>query len=264
MFDFNLILLPLFGFIIGLLVTTLGGGGGSLYVPILTLFGVTPQVAVATSLATVLPTTAAGAYSHHRMGNIDVRTGLILGVGGIIGTLIGAYIANMIPPYILKKLLGVLLLVTAVPMIRRFLNERKDAKTGARKKENEKTDTLTGPKRIIASFFGVAGGILAGIFGLSGTGPVTAGLYSLGLPTLMVVGTTIFVLVFNSVAGIGGYFLLGRFDLTLTLLLGSGAVIGALLGPKLLGRIDRGVIEKFIPPVLILISIIFGLSLVVS
>jgi uncharacterized membrane protein YfcA len=74
MFDFSLILLPLFGFIIGLLVTALGGGGGSLYVPILTLFGVTPQVAVATSLATVLPTTAAGAYSHHRMGNIDVHT----------------------------------------------------------------------------------------------------------------------------------------------------------------------------------------------
>lgn len=68
------------------------------------------------------------------------------------------------------------------------------------KKENEKTDTITGHKRIIASFFGVAGGILAGVFGLSGTGHVTAGLYSLGLPTLLVVGTTIFVLVFNSVA----------------------------------------------------------------
>ena len=220
---------------------------------------------MATSLATVLPTTAAGAYSHHRMGNIDVRTGLILGVGGIVGTLIGAYVANLIPAYILKKLLGVLLLVTAIPMIRRFLKERKEGKGTVDKKQgNEKTETLTGAKRIIASFFGVAGGILAGIFGLSGTGPVTAGLYSLGLPTLMVVGTTIFVLVFNSVAGIGGYFLLGRFDLTLTLLLGSGAVIGALLGPKLLSRIDRAIIERFIPPVLIAISIIFGLSLVVS
>ncbi|MGB9980523.1 hypothetical protein [Methanobacterium sp.] len=50
--------------------------------------------------------------------------------------------------------------------------------------------------------------------------------------------TTIFVLVFNSVAVIGGYLILGRFDLNLTLLLGGGAVAGALLGPKLLGRID--------------------------
>jgi uncharacterized protein len=37
------------------------------------------------------------------MGNVDVRTGLILGIGGIIGTLIGAYIAILIPPDILKK-----------------------------------------------------------------------------------------------------------------------------------------------------------------
>ena len=78
----------------------------------------------------------------------------------------------------------------------------------------------------------------------------------------MVVGTTIFVLVFNSVAGIGGYFLLGRFDLTLTLLLGNGAVIGALLGPKLLNRIDKVIIERVIPLVLIAISIIFGISLI--
>ena len=124
--------------------------------------------------------------------------------------------------------------------------------------------TLTGYKRIIASFFGVISGILAGVFGLSGTVPVTAGLYSLGLPTLMVVGTTVFVLVFNSIAGVGGYFLLGRFDITLTILLGSGAVLGAFLGPKLLGRIDKKIIEKVIPPILILISIIFGLSLILS
>lgn len=271
MFDFNLIFLPLIGFIIGLLVTTLGGGGGSLYVPILTLLGVTPQVAVATSLATVLPTTAVGAYSHHRMGNVDVRTGLILGIGGLIGTLIGAYIANLIPPYILKKALGVLLIVMAIPMMRRVLGEYKkqgkaeDEEDTLKKHENKETDdtvTLTGFRRIIASFFGVAGGILAGIFGLSGTAPVTSGLYSLGLPAVMVVGTTIFVLVFNSIAGIGGYLLLGRFDLTLTLLLGCGAVVGAFLGPRLLGKIDQVILERVIPPIIIVITIIFGLALI--
>ncbi|MGZ7135944.1 MAG: sulfite exporter TauE/SafE family protein [Methanobacterium sp.] len=260
MFDFNLLLLPLIGFSIGLFVTTLGGGGGGLYVPILILYGVAPQVAVATSLATVLPTTAVGAYSHHRMGNVDVRTGLILGIGGIIGTLIGAYIAILIPPDILKKALGVFLLIMAIPMIRRVLEERKNQEK-PEEPEYKETLTLTGFRRIIASFFGVAGGILAGIFGLSGTPPVTAGLYSLGLPVLMVVGTTIFVLVFNSLAGIVGYFLLGRFDITLTLLLGSGAVLGAFLGPKVLGGIDRMTLERFVPLIFILFSIIFGLSL---
>jgi uncharacterized membrane protein YfcA len=263
MFDIYLIFLPLVGFLIGLLVTTLGGGGGALYVPVLTLlFGVTPQVAVATSLATVLPTTAVGAYGHHRLGNVDVRTGLILGVGGIIGTLIGAYIGNLIPANVLKKALGVLLLIMIIPMIRRVLQGRKKQEND--KMEDQETLRLTGSRRILASFFGFLSGILAGVFGLSGTPPVTAGLYSLGLPAVIVVGTTVFVLVFNSIAGVAGYLLLGRFDLTLTLLLGSGAVVGAFIGPRLFARIDRKVFEKILPPIFITISIVFGLSLILT
>lgn len=275
MIDYTLIFLPFVGFLIGLLVTTLGGGGGGLYVPILTLLGVTPQVAVATSLATVLPTTAVGAYSHNRKGNVDVKTGIILGIGGIIGTLMGAYVANLIPPNLLKKGLGLLLLIFAIPMIRRFIGVYKKSK--AKPLENEEsheieeavgedpdreTLKLTGPKRIFASLFGVAGGVLAGVFGLSGTPPISAGLYSLGLPTLMVVGTTVFVLVFNSLAGIGGYLFLGRFDVVLTVLLGGGAIVGSFLGPKLLEKAGKELVEKYIPPVLICISVIFGLALI--
>jgi len=259
----NYIFLPLFGFLIGLLATTLGGGGGSLYVPILTLFfGVTPQVAVATSLATMVPSTAVGALGHYRLGNVDIRTGLILGIGGIIGTLIGAYIANLIPPDILKKLLGVFLLIMIIPVIRRALEVRKKQKD--EKTEDKEPLRLTGYKRVLASFFGVVSGMLAGIFGLSGAGPVTVGLYSLGLPAVIVVGTSVFVLLFNSIAGVGGYFLLGRFDLTLTLLLVSGAVVGAYIGPKLLDRIGQEAFENFLPPVMIMITIIFGVSLILS
>ena len=271
MIDLTLVFLPIVGFLIGLLVTTLGGGGGGLYVPILTLLGVAPQVAVATSLATVLPTTAVGAYSHNRKGNVDVQTGLILGAGGIIGTLLGAYVANLIPPNLLKKSLGLLLLIFAIPMIRRFINTYRKSKnptdTNAKNQEvvddpDRETLKLKGPKRIFASLFGVAGGVLAGVFGLSGTPPISAGLYSLGLPTIMVVGTTVFVLVFNSLAGIGGYLFLGRFDVVLTVLLGGGAVVGSFLGPKLLEKAGKEAVEKFIPPVLISISVIFGLALI--
>jgi uncharacterized membrane protein YfcA len=274
MIDYTLIFLPFIGFLIGLLVTTLGGGGGGLYVPILTLLGVTPQVAVATSLATVLPTTAVGAYSHNRKGNVDVKTGIILGIGGIIGTLMGAYVANLIPPNLLKKGLGFLLLIFAIPMIRRFIGVYKKSKKPMEKEDiheieenvdedpDRETLKLTGSKRIFASLFGVVGGVLAGVFGLNGTPPISAGLYSLGLPTLMVVGTTVFVLVFNSLAGIGGYLFLGRFDVMLTVLLGGGAVVGSFLGPKLLEKAGQKLVEKFIPPVLISISVIFGLALI--
>ena len=260
MFDLNLIFIPLFGFLVGLLVSTLGGGGGGLYVPILTLiFGVPPQVAVATSLASVLPTTAAGAVSHYREGNVDIRTGFILGIGGIIGTLIGAYIANMIPPLILKKALGVFLLIMLVPTIRSLLKRHE-----VERDENKKTITLTGYKRFLASFFGIISGLMAGVFGLSGTPPVSIGLYSLGLPAIMVVGTTVFVLIFNSITGIGSYYLLGRLDIPLIILLGSGAVVGAFLGPLLLKRMDEKTFEKIYGPVIVSISLILSLGLILS
>ena len=265
MIDLNLIFLPLFGFLIGLLVSMLGGGGGGLFVPVLTLiFAIPTQVAVATSLASVLPTTLLGALSHYRQGNVDIRTGLILGIGGIVGTVIGAYIANMLPSILLRRLLGFFMLIMLFPMIRSALKRRKKTNESKNVDNNSKTVSLnlTGPKRIIASFFGVASGLMAGVFGISGTPPVTMGLYSLGLPAIMVVGTSVFVLIFNSAAGIGGYYILGRLDVTLIILLGGGSAIGAFLGPILLKRINPITIEKIYAPLLVSISLIFGLALI--
>ena len=263
MLDIHLILLPLFGFIIGLLVSTLGGGGGGLYVPVLILiFGVTPQVAVATSLASVLPTTAVGAFSHYRQGNVNIRIGLILGIGGLIGTLIGANIANIIPPNLLQKILGIFTLIMIIPMLRSLVQRRQKLKE--KNEDKEKTLTFTGPKKVIASLFGVASGLMAGVFGISGTPPVIAGLYSLGLPAAMVVGTSVFVLIFNSVAGIGGFYLLGRLDLTLIILLGGGGAVGAFIGPVLLKKINPKTIEKIYGPLLVSIMLIFGLGLILA
>lgn len=219
MFDINLILLPLFGFLIGIFVSAMGGGGGVFYAPVLILiFGIPAQTAVATSLASVLPTTIAGAFSHYREGNVDVGIGLILGIGGIAGTFIGVYVANLIPPVLLQRILGIFLLVLLIPMLRSTLQRRSKMKNGEIIDKSDESIKLTGFKRVLASFFGVAGGVLAGIFGISGTPPVTAGLYSLGLPAILVVGTTVFVLIFNSAAGIGGYFLSGKLDIPLVIL----------------------------------------------
>lgn len=263
MIDIHLILLPLFGLVIGLLVSMFGGGGGGFFAPVLILiFGVTPQVAVATSLASVLPTSLVSTFSHFRQGNVDFRTGLILGIGGIIGTLIGADIANIIPPTILQKILGIFTLIMLIPMLRSLIQRHQKLKE--KNEDKKETLTLTGPKRVIASFFGVASGLLAGVFGISGTPPIIAGLYSLGLPAAMVVGTSVFVLIFNSIAGIGGFYLLGRLDLTLIILLGGGAAVGAFIGPLLLKKINPKTFEKIYGPVIVGIMVIFGLGLILA
>jgi uncharacterized protein len=263
MIDIFFILLPLFGLLIGLLVSMFGGGGGGLFVPVLILiFGITPQVAIATSLAAVLPTSAVSSFSHFRQGNVDIRTGLILGIGGIIGTLIGASIANMIPPRDLQLILGIFTLIMLIPMLRSLIQRNRKLK----EKNEDKSEklTLTGPRKVIASFFGVISGLMAGVFGMSGTAPIIAGLYSLGLPAAMVVGTSVFVLIFNSVAGIGGFYLLGRLDLTLIILLGGGSAVGAFIGPLLLKKINAKTFEKIYGPVILGMMVIFGFGLILA
>jgi len=63
------------------------------------------QVAVATSLASIIPTTIFGAYAHRKQGNVNVPIGLIFGISGIIGTLIGVYFSTLIPSFILGNFL---------------------------------------------------------------------------------------------------------------------------------------------------------------
>lgn len=79
---------------------------------------------------------------------------------------------------------------------------------------------------------------------------------------MLVIGTSVFVLIFNSVAGIGGYYLLGRLDMTLIILLGGGSAIGAFLGPVLLKKIDSATIEKIYAPLLVGMMLILGLAMI--
>jgi hypothetical protein len=71
-----LTLLPAVGFLVGFLVSLVGGSGGVFYVPLLILgFGVDPRIAVTTSLATMVPTAIIGSLSHREFGNLNVRAG---------------------------------------------------------------------------------------------------------------------------------------------------------------------------------------------
>ncbi|MDO5850656.1 MAG: sulfite exporter TauE/SafE family protein, partial [Methanobacteriaceae archaeon] len=109
--------------------------------------------------------------------------------------------------------------------------------------------------------FGLLSGVMAGVFGISGSLPITTGLYSLGLKSRVVIGTTVFVLIFNSLAGIIGYYALGRLDIPIILLLAIGSIIGGFLGPKILNKIDSGGLEKYYPPFMIALMIVISICL---
>lgn len=113
------------GAVVGLLAGFLGIGGGVLIVPALTLlFGLPQQVAQGTSLALMLVTAPAGAYEHHKLGN--VATGLLplLGLGAVLGAPLASQLAVHLPQTTLVRCFAVFLLVNAVQTWIRALKPR--------------------------------------------------------------------------------------------------------------------------------------------
>ncbi len=231
-------LLPIIGFVVGLLGTMLGGGGGFIFLPLLTLVvGASAQTAVITSLVATLPICLVGAVAHFRKGNVNLRTGMLFSFVGVVGAFSGAAITGYISASQLKFAFGVYSVVIALNIFFDTLRKR-------RKELNGEPNSISKVKNINVrgAFFGFFAGVITGAFGASGTAPVLAGLFSMRMALKMVIGTSLMIVLVNTFFAIGAHFLLGQIDLTLVFFLTGGSAIGAVIGPLILSGSQR--IEK--------------------
>jgi len=109
-----LITLVLIGLIVGILSSVSGLGGGFMVVPLLIFLGREAKLAVGTSFVFILVVAISSIFAHYRLGNVDLKTGLILGIGGIIGAQIGPQILQHVSEQNFKRIFAVLLVITAV------------------------------------------------------------------------------------------------------------------------------------------------------
>jgi uncharacterized membrane protein YfcA len=112
---FTLIIIGIIG---GFLSTTLGVGGGFIIVPLLiTFYALTSRQAVATSLASVILIVTAGFITYAVNNPIQYETGLLLIVGAIVGSQLGAHATNYFNNESIQRLLGFLYIVTIISLI---------------------------------------------------------------------------------------------------------------------------------------------------
>ena len=111
-----MITLAVVGLIVGILSSITGLGGGFMVVPLLIYLGRDAKLAVGTTFVFILLVAISSLIAHYRLGNVDVKTGLVLALGGILGAQIGPQVLQHVSDQNFKKIFSVLMVITAVWM----------------------------------------------------------------------------------------------------------------------------------------------------
>lgn len=237
----NILLLIIVGFIIGTVVITLGGGGAAFYLGILTTaFGLGPASAAATSLVTSFPSLLIGSYSYFRLHKIKVRIAWRMIIFAVPAVIVGSLLSPHIPVKIYQYIIGGIL---AVLGIQTFFS---------------KQDGNKNPNKWLAPIYGVISGLMVGIGGLSGGGPVVAGLLVMGTDMVTAAATSSLVLVVMTATGLVFHLSAGNVDWSVGLGLMAGAILGSFLAPVLLGKLDPKKFTKYVKPVLGILLVVMG------
>ena len=109
-----MITLAFIGIIVGILSSISGLGGGFMIVPLLIFLGREAKLAVGTSFVFILVVAISSIIAHYRLGNVDIKTGLMLGLGGLVGAQIGPQILQHVSEQNFKRVFSVLLVITAI------------------------------------------------------------------------------------------------------------------------------------------------------
>ena len=108
--------LAVVGLIVGILSSVIGLEGGFMVVPLLIYLGRDAKLAVGTTFVFILLVAISSLIAHYRLGNVDVKTGLVLALGGILGAQIGPQVLQHVSDQNFKKIFSVLMVITAVWM----------------------------------------------------------------------------------------------------------------------------------------------------
>jgi len=240
------ILLVILGIIIGTIVIALGGGGAAFYLGILSSsFNLPPATAAATSIITALPSLIIGTIAYIRQGRVNFHIGNRMLLASLPAVVVGSLVAPYIPQKLYKWLIAIILVALGIQII---IKQRTSKKS---KISNNK---------FAAIMYGILSGLMVGIAGLSGGGPILAGLLILGLDTFNATATSSYVLVGMSALGSIFHLSTGNIYWQAGIPLIIGAIIGAFIAPYLVDHFlskskHTYVIQYFIAILLIIMGI---------
>ncbi len=273
------------GGIVGVLSGMFGVGGGFLITPLLFMVGVPPAVAVATGANQIVASSFSGVLAHFKRKTVDLTMGTVLLIGGLAGSGLGVFVFNWLKALgqvdLLVKLCYVIFLgiIGGLMFIESVNAMRKARRAGgppAKRRRRGWIHAMPFKMRFRASglyisvipvlLVGLSVGVLAAIMGVGGGFiMVPAMIYLLGMPTKVVVGTSLFQIIFVTAFTTMLHATTNQtVDVMLAVYLIIGGVIGAQFGTRIGLRLKAEQLRVLLAALVLLVCGKLALDLMVE
>ncbi len=278
----NGLVIVLLGAATGILSGVFGVGGGFLTTPLLIFYGVPPTVAAASSASQVTGASVSGVFAHTRRGGVDYQMGAVTVAGGVIGATIGALLFRLLESIgqidTVISILYVLLLGTIGALMGResiqsLRHKGADRPRAAKRRHHPLVASLPLRWRFYRSglyisplaplLLGVVVGILTMLMGVGGGFLlVPAMLYILGMSANVVVGTSLFQILFVTMAATMMHSLTTKaVDIVLAGLLLLGSVTGAQIGTRIASQFKPEILRLTLAAIVLTIALTMAYGL---
>ncbi|MCW5647816.1 MAG: sulfite exporter TauE/SafE family protein [Sphingopyxis sp.] len=279
----NALVIVLLGGGVGFLSGMFGVGGGFLTTPLLIFYGIPPTVAAASAATQVTGASVSGVLAHLERDGVDLRMGAVLVAGGLVGSLIGAALFELFTAWgqidtVISILYVVLLGTVGTFMGREAWLSYRAVQAGlpppARKRRHHpmvanlpmrwrfyRSGLYISP--LAPLLLGTAVGVLTMLLGVGGGFiMVPAMLYLLGMGTQVVVGTSLFQILFVTIATTMVHAMTtGAVDIVLAVLLLLGSVTGAQFGARFAQRARPEYLRLVLAAIVLLVALQMAVGL---
>lgn len=255
------------GAIVGFALGMTGGGGGIFAVPLLVYgLSVAPREAIGISLASVGGTALLGAIPRWQQGLLELRTGIVFAMGGMLGAPLGTWLSTLMPDAVLLVLFSGLMLVVALQMWRksgdpegRSVSVKAERKAISRPCQRDAEGRLLFTSGCVAmlSGLGVATGVLSGLFGVGGGFVIVPALVLFsGMAIHAAIATSLLVIFLVSISGVSAYVIGGgQLSWQLTLLFIVGGFVGMCVGSAVSSRLSGPRLQRIFSIAIVVVAI---------
>ena len=248
----------IFAFFVGIISSALGVGGGFITTPSLIIMGIGEAYAIGTVLFMIIFTALSSTIAYSRQPNLtEYRTGLLIATTTILGSILGSITSSILAvedPQLFRIVFALCLLPIAIKMIF-YPKERKKANAVTEEIEHDEIVFLGFEKReVLSTVFGLIAGFSSGLLGIGGGVVMVPILVTVGkMPMHKAVATSMFIMIFTSIAGAGVKLTNGQVHPDLAIFLVIGIIIGAQVGARLVKRVNTIALQR-----------IFGVMMIVA